>query len=385
MNYTERRNPALLIAAFLLFQNFAFSIIQTNVSSLYIMISEDFKTGLDELSLSVSLFFLGYLLFTLPVSAALGRLGLQKRVAIGSVVTCISTILGSLGGVQLFNFLRFFAGAGYGIFFPVAVTKLSGLAQKKGSLIGLFNSSYTLGGAIGLGIWGYLGLKLGWRISYMLSGALLIFLLPFILSEKEDSSEMDDMKILNILNKRITVALFVNALTAAAAIIAFDSIIVYYLEQVLSLGITFAGFIGTISFLMTFLFSSFSGLLIDRGIQRWFLFLISAVLISGGMIVMIFQSVVLAIVSSVDIGIGAGIGATVLYVEATNVSETQDIISLSTAIIDTGISIGTVIGPIFFLYLATSEGYSAAWTFVGILPLLSLPLLAYTHKGNRPR
>ena len=144
--------------------------------------------------------------------------------------------------------LRFIVGLGMALFFSPGVSLIAKYYRKgsEGFGIGLYNSAFDLGGALGLFGWALLAEVLGWRQSLFISGGMGIVtsLLIIVLIPKEDLSGSSPIKLRELsdvlLNKELLI-LSLNILDQSVGSILVGSFIVYYLETALGVGYELAG------------------------------------------------------------------------------------------------------------------------------------------------
>lgn len=362
----------------LLLANFFFAIIQTEVSSLYLMISAEFGTGTDYLGLMLSFFILGYFIALLIGSLLYSRVSTRLILLFALFISGLSVIFSYISSTTaVLLTLRLVSGFGYGLFFPAAIVySLLEESRTVGMRIGLINTAFTLGAAAGIGLWSLLGVLIGWRLSYTLSGFLLFLALPFLLSCKISivSEPMSFAMFKQVVSSFKTFAVFLNAVLGAATTLLVDNFSVYYLESMLSVPAETAGLVGTVAFLTTIFSAPLAGKFYDKGVSYKTLLVSSGLTIFIGTALMAGHSIFFSVISASLVGVGTGIASTTIFVAAAGKNQNKTESALRVSIVDAGISIGLLISPLYFPLLVQAFGFDLAWV-AGSLVLVPAFLL----------
>ena len=169
-----------------------------NLATVAPQIQRDLALSSTQLGLLMGAFFYTYVLFMAPVGWLSERYGAKPVLAIGVAIWSIATLLtGFVGGFVSLFLLRLLLGVGESVAFP-ATSKL--LASKldpahTGLANGVLGFGYLFGPAIGTVLGGYLVVRQGWRMTFLVFGALsLLWLIPWlrtrvhepVLAHKED-------------------------------------------------------------------------------------------------------------------------------------------------------------------------------------------------------
>ena len=285
-----------------------------NIASIFAPMALELKTDVSGLGILASSFYFGIVLFQIPGGLLAARYGPRRTSFVGIFLASVSALLtGFSTGLGEAAALRFIVGVGMALFFSPGVTLIAKHYRKgsEGFGIGLYNSAFDLGGALGLFGWALLGEVLGWRQSLFISGGMGIVtsLLIIVLIPKEDlsgSSPIELREMRDVLLNKELITLSLNMLGQDVGSILVGSFIVYYLESALREGYELAGSAGALYLLMMLAISPVSGRIYDRLKDVRRLMLSSGLVMSVGVGAAAFGGVYGAFVATIIVGLSAG-------------------------------------------------------------------------------
>ena len=363
-----------------------------NIASIFAPMAVELKSDVSGLGILASSFYLGIVLFQIPGGLLAAKYGPRRTSFVGIFLASVSAFLtGFSAGVQEAAALRFIVGVGMALFFSPGVSLIAKYYRKgsEGFGIGLYNSAFDLGGALGLFGWALLAEVLGWRQSLFISGGMGIVtsLLIIVLIPKEDLSGSSPIKLRELsdvlLNKELLI-LSLNMLGQDVGSILVGSFIVYYLESALGVRYELAGSAGALYLLMMLAISPVSGRIYDRLKDVRRLMLISGLVMSAGVGAAAFGGVYGAFVATIIVGLSAGLGFTVGFSAARETNRSQ--VKYESLAIAWANSISLSAGfwsPVLFSLVVSSYGYPPAWLLGSLLTLaLVLSILAFRRKAR---
>ena len=145
----------------------------------------------------------GMTLFVLPLSFIADKTSKKKAITLMSGLWGVGCLLcGLVSNFFLILLGRFMVGMGNASYAPVSVSMLTSWTKKSrwGSVIGLYNSSMSVGLAAGTAVAGILAQSIGWRAPFIVMGVvtLLFMVLSMALpktSAKPENAKKDDVSL----------------------------------------------------------------------------------------------------------------------------------------------------------------------------------------------
>ena len=261
-----------------------------NIASIFAPMAIELKTDVSGLGILASSFYFGVVLFQIPGGLLAAKYGPRRTSFAGIFLASVSALFtGFSSGLGEAAALRFIVGLGMALFFSPGVSLIARYYRKgsEGFGIGLYNSAFDLGGALGLFGWALLAEVFGWRQSLFFSGGMGIVtsFLIIVLIPKEDLSGDSPLKLKELSDVLLNRELFIlslNILGQNVGSILVGSFIVYYLETALGVGYELAGSAGALFLLMMLAFSPVSGRIYDRLKDARRLLLVSGLVMSAG-------------------------------------------------------------------------------------------------------
>jgi MFS family permease len=137
------------------------------------LVKEDLGLSDAELGWLGSAFMFLYMLASIPLGILGDRLARNRVIAVGVAVWGAATFLSGVARSYWQLFLtRVLVGIGEASYGPTATAMVSDLFPKahRGFVNGVFNAAIPLGGAIGVTVGGVVGIRFGWRTTFLLVG-----------------------------------------------------------------------------------------------------------------------------------------------------------------------------------------------------------------------
>lgn len=156
------------------------------VTSLFPFIKADWNLTDTQLGALISAVYWSIVILTVPASILVDRWSRRKMIGAMAAVWSIATATAAFTKTfpQLF-FTRTFIGVGEAGYAPGGTAMISGLypKEKRSWMMGLWNASIPLGGAIGVALGGIIAAKWGWRSAFgvvAIPGLIVAILFYFI-------------------------------------------------------------------------------------------------------------------------------------------------------------------------------------------------------------
>jgi predicted MFS family arabinose efflux permease len=389
MNISQNNSRPIAIVL-LSIANFAMSVNQSNVSSIFLPISLEFNETVYGLGILASSFFLSYAAFEVPGGIFAAKFGPAKIVIVGTAINTISVILSGLAPTFVsLVILRFFAGIGFSFAFPSILILIVRYFKKgsEGLGVGLMGLSSNAGFIIGLSVWPVLASIIGWRSSLLTSGSLdlisFILILSFLPRDQSNPSFTFKFSYLrDIIFNRSLGILSIVLFGFGAAIGVSSNFIVFYLETSYHASPALAGLIAGSTNLFPIFTSLFFGRMYDGMKNPKFLVFVSLLSTAFGVMLVSISSLGAAIIGMVVVGSFSGIISVIFVVAKMLASSNPEFESATVAWVDSFSLFGNFAAPIFFSFVAIHDGYSSAWLLSGLLSFaLCLPWI--TLRVNR--
>ena len=129
-----------------------------NMAAVFALTASELKQNVSGLGFVTSAFFIGIGVFQVPGGILAAKMGPRLTVVCGTTISSVAALLtGFAGNLAQLMVLRFFVGAGMALVFAPGVILVTRFIQRgsEGYGVGLYNSAFYLGGAIGLSGWQY--------------------------------------------------------------------------------------------------------------------------------------------------------------------------------------------------------------------------------------
>ena len=145
----------------------------------------------------------GMTLFVLPLSFIADKTSKKKAITLMSGLWGVGCLLcGLVSNFFLILLGRFMVGMGNASYAPVSVSMLTSWTKKSrwGSVIGLYNSSMSVGLAAGTAVAGILAQSIGWRAPFIVMGVVTLLFMALSMalpktSAKPENAKKDDVSL----------------------------------------------------------------------------------------------------------------------------------------------------------------------------------------------
>ncbi len=378
----HRRSTRLAIVSLILV-TVVYAINWFNVGALYYLMGPDLQGGVSGLGALTSSFFVGIGLMQIPVGIMSANLGPRRVLIIGQVVASIAVVGESLSSqlIQITIF-RFFIGAGLAFVFSPSVAIITRLTERNGSGtgVGIVQSSFGVGGLLGLLGWTLLATYLAWRPSLAL-GALLLLLgalsCVFFIPGDQREAGVSFNGLVRILREKSLLLLGLGVIGPNLGSILVFSFLPYYLEKELGTSAAIAGLVASAIVIVPIFSALWGGRLYNKTRNPRLLLIVSSLSISASLALCAGPNLLVIATSPVVGGLAFGVGTTAGIAASRDmnpIEKTYD--SLAIAWVSAISLFGSFWPPIVFSYLANAFGYTQAWFGGAIMDLpLIIPLL----------
>jgi len=355
-----------------------------SLAAVFSFTASELKLNVSGLGLVTATFFLGIGVFQVPGGILAAKIGPRRTAIYGTTIASLAALLTALAGnLAEIAILRFFVGLGMAFVFAPGVILMTRLLREgsEGLGVGLYNSAFSLGGAIGLAGWAVLAAEIGWRSSLAAVGLLGLFTSVLLWFLVPKDTQRSDFKVkprhlrLVLLNKWLIV-LSIAVLGLQLGSTVYSNFMAYYLESVAHLKVGEAGIIASLASLFALASAPYSGRLFDRYDNTKRLLLASGVLMAIGVGVAFLGTVYSAILSGIMVGIASGAGFTFGF-SAARASNRLDkeYETLAVSWVNSISLSGDFVPPLLYSYVAIQYGYSPAWLFMATLAfVLIIPI-----------
>lgn len=367
-----------------------------NVAAVFSLIASEMNQDVSGLGLVTAAFYVGIGSFQVPGGILAAKIGPRLTVICGTTIASFCALLtGFAGNLVEIAVLRFLVGAGMALVFAPAVVLVTRFLREgsEGLGVGIYNSAFSLGGAIGLSGWAVLAGGVGWRTSLIISGSLglatsvlLVFLAPK--DNLRSDFKVDPHRLKLILSDKWLITLSIALLGLGVGSTVVGNFMAYYVEYVSHVSVGEAGAIASLAQASALVTAPFSGRVFDRfGNARWLLFATGAVMAFGVGIAFI-GTIYSAIASGVLVGLASGAGFTFGFAAAREANRFgPEYETLAVSWVNSIALFGDFVPPLLFSYVAISFGYSSAWLVLALLAfVLVLPVFfsrGSTRKNSR--
>ena len=139
----------------------------------------------------------GMTLFVLPLSFIADKTSKKKAITLMSGLWGVGCLLcGLVSNFFLILLGRFMVGMGNASYAPVSVSMLTSWTKKSrwGSVIGLYNSSMSVGLAVGTAVAGILAQSIGWRAPFIVMGVVTLLFMVLSMALPKTSAKPENAK-----------------------------------------------------------------------------------------------------------------------------------------------------------------------------------------------
>jgi MFS family permease len=356
-----------------------------SLAAVFSFAASELNENVSGLGLVTAAFFVGIGVFQVPGGVLAAKIGPRFTAICGTTIASLAAFLtGFAGNLVEIAVLRFFVGLGMAFVFAPGVILMTRLLQEgsEGLGVGLYNSAFSLGGALGLFGWAVLATGIGWRNSLAMGGLLGLFtsvLLWFLVpkdTRRSDFTVKPHHLRLVLLDKWLII-LSVAMLGLQVGSTVYSNFVAYYLESTVHISVGEAGTIASLASLFALASAPFAGRLFDRYGNARRLLLASGVLMAVGVGVGFLGTVYSAILAGVLVGLASGAGFTFGFsaARATNKLD-KEYETLAVSWVNSISLFADFVSPLLFSCLVIQYGYSPAWLYIAALAfVLVIPVL----------
>lgn len=356
-----------------------------SLAAVFSFTASELNQNVSGLGLVTATFFVGIGVFQVPGGILAAKIGPRRTAIYGTTIASLAALLTAFAGnLAEIAILRFFVGLGMAFVFAPGVILMTRLLREgsEGLGVGLYNSAFSLGGALGLAGWAVLAAEIGWRSSLAAVGLLGLFTSVLLWFLVPKDSQRSDFKVeprhlrLVLLDKWLIV-LSVAVLGLQVGSTVYSNFMAYYLESVAHMRVGEAGIIASLASLFALASAPYSGRLFDRYDNTKRLLLASGVVMAFGVGVAFLGTVYSAILSGIMVGIASGAGFTFGF-SAARASNRLDkeYETLAVSWVNSISLSGDFVPPLLYSYVVVQYGYSPAWLFMAALAfVLIIPVL----------
>jgi MFS family permease len=381
-NVTNQRAFAALIAGRIVYATNYY-----NVAAVFSFIAIEFSGNVSGLGLLSSGFLLGIGLFQVPGGILAAKLG-PKRVAIyGTTITSVASLLsGFAPNITEMAVLRFFVGLGMALVFSPGVAIITRIYKRgsEGLAVGIYNSTFWVGGVLGLAGWAVIAQAFGWRSSLIIDGVLgLATVIPMILFIPPDVDttrfgiQVSDLRQVLLQRRILVIGLSLLGLNIGLTIVG--QFTTFYLEQIFKIVPQTAAQLASLTGISSVVSGLVSGRVYDKLHRLRLQFLVSVGGVLCGLLAAATGTLLGIVLSTILVGGFSGIGQTVAFAAARETNKVHPRYeSLAVSWVNGIQFTGGAWIPIVFSAVALSFGYSTAWLSVCVFVIgLSMPLIMF--------
>jgi MFS family permease len=371
--------------------NVSYSLNWFNIGSLYYLIGPDLNGGVSGLGTLTSTFFLGIGLLQIPVGILSARVGPRRVLMIGTIIAALAVIGQSVSTALLeAAVFRFIVGAGLAFVFAPSIVMITGLSKgRAGAGVGIIQSSFGVGGLLGLFGWTLLAQLIGWRPSIGLGGAFLILgglSVALFGPDNETRNRISFDRLAKMFREKSLILIGLGLLSPNLGSILVFSFMPYYLKNNLGESAALAGLIASATVVVPILSALWGGRLYDKTRNPRLLMIISGVSISVSLAVFATANLAIIVAGVLLIGLVFGVGTTAGITASRDLNPLErEYDGLAVSWISMISLTGAFWPPLVFSYLVNTFGYFGAWLGSAGICLLWLAPTAFLTNKTQPR
>jgi MFS family permease len=356
-----------------------------SLAAVFTLTAAEFNENVSGLGLATATFYVGVGLFQVPGGILAARIGPRLTAICGTTIASSAALLsGFAGNLAEIVVLRFFVGLGMALVFAPCVILVTRFLRKgsEGLGVGLYNSAFYLGSAVGLSGLALLAGLSGWRISLITGGSLGLFTSILLLILVPKDSRRPEFRVNFSHLKLILLDKWLIALSLAMLGFQIGSTVVgnfmaYCLKNVNHLGVGEAGTIASLSGIFGLITAPFWGRVYDRSKNAKHLIFALGIPLALGLTVASFGTVYSAILATALVGLAAAAGLTFGFSAARQANRLDpECETLAVSWVNSITLFGVFTPLLLFSYLALQYGYSFAWLISGALAFVfTIPVL----------
>jgi len=342
--------------------------------------------------LLTSSFLLGAGIFQIPAGIVSARWGPKNTSQLGILILSLSGVGEGLSpNFPVLLVSRFLLGLGAALFFAPAIGILTPLfkPEEEGFVLGLYNSCFNIGGAIGLFGWVLVTDFLGWRDGLILGGLIGIvsvaigqIVIPG--DKKPDRALRKSMR--PVFKSRNIWLLGFGVLGLWGAIFSSSSFLEAYTKDTFKISPYVSGLMASLIMFASIFGGPLGGWLSDRFRLRKIFILVPGIVVSVGIILFgVSQPLGLWFLIPL-VGFMDSIVFSTMYASASQYPEVgHEYAPLGISIINSVQILGSYPIPILFTLLVSEYGnnYSPGWFFMGGVSLALMMLIFWIKEPFR--
>jgi MFS family permease len=365
-----------------------------SLAAVFSLTASELNQNVSGLGLATAAFFVGIGIFQVPGGVLAAKIGPRLTVICGTTIASLAALLtGFAADLVEIAILRFFVGLGMAFVFAPGVILMASFLQEgsEGLGVGLYNSAFSLGSALGLFGWAVLAAEVGWRNSLAIGGLLGIFTVILMLFLMPKDSQRSDFTVelrhlRHVLLDKWLITLSIATLGLQVGSTIYSNFMAYYLESAVRINVGEAGTIASLSSLFALVSAPFAGRLFDRYGNAKQLLLASGFLMAVGVGVAFLGTVYSAILAGVLVGVASGSGFTFCFSaarEANKLGKQYETLAVSWV---NSISLsGNFVSPLLFSYFVIQYGYSPAWLYIALVAFVLIIPIQHTRRIKNSR
>src|SRR6266571_2116361 len=350
-------------------------------------------TGLIAVALNVDLpsqglltssFLLGAGIFQIPAGIVSARWGPKNTSQLGMLILSLSGIGEGLSpNFPTLLVSRFLLGLGAALFFSPAIGILTPLfkPEEEGFVLGLYNSCFSIGGAIGLFGWVLVTDLLGWQGGLILGGLIgvaSVLIGQVVIPPDKPVEQAKRRSIRPVFRNRNIWLIAFGVLGLWGSIFSSSSFLEAYTKDTFGISAYIAGLMASLIMFASIFGGPTGGRLSDRFRNRKIFILIPGILTSIDVILFgVSQPTELWLLIPL-VGFMDSIVFSTMYASASQYPEVgHEYAPLGISIINSVQILGSFPIPIIFTFLVNSYGknYTPGWFFMGGLALAMMLLI----------
>jgi MFS family permease len=351
-------------------------------------------TGLLALGLNIDLpsqglltssFLLGAGIFQIPAGILSARWGPKNTSQLGMLILSLSGVGEGLSPNFPVLFLsRFLLGLGAALFFAPAIGILTPLfrEEEEGLVLGLYNSCFNIGGAIGLFGWVLVADFLGWRGGLVLGGLIgcvSVVIGQIVIPKDKVVPRTQRRSMRPVFRNRNIWLIAIGVLGFWGAIFSSSSFLEAYTKDVYGISPYISGLMASLIMFASIFGGPSGGYLSDRLRKRKMFILVPGLVASLGIILFgVSQPLELWFLIPL-VGFLDSIVFSTMYASASQYPEVgHEYAPLGISIINSVQILGSFPIPIIFTFLVNAYGgrnYAPGWFFMGGLALAMMLLI----------
>jgi predicted MFS family arabinose efflux permease len=354
-----------------------------------------YNVGPAEWGLLIAAFLIAAGLLQVPAGILSRRYGSRTVALWGAALLGVASIASAFApSFDILVAMRLLAGAGAALFFSPAIGLVGSLFPegKRGLPVGTFSSAFSGGAAAGVFFSAILVGAVGWRADIALGGVglLVLTLIAFLVIPRAAGApaRRPRPRIPHALKLPALWAIGIAFIGLEAASFATGQFIVPYGTLILGWSAAVAGAVGIAFILPSVAGGPVGGMLAERSARRRAQFVIASLVVAVLVVAIPWVGLVPMLFIGSVFAFCYGFIYAVMYVLPAYLP------GLPTEEIPIGIGLfnsiqlsGGAIVSWFFGWLVAVEGYTVAWTILGLLVVVPLAVLKFVPptRGARPR